>query len=252
MPSNESRSVLMWFRRDLRARDNTALRAALASGHAVHCAFIFDRAILDALPRADRRVEFIQQSLVGLDEELRTLSGHPGGGLIVRHGVAADDVPRLAAELKVQAVYTNHDYEPAAIVRDDRVLRTLTAMGVAWHSFKDQVIFERAEVLTQGGKPYSVFTQYKNAWHKKLDQLGVDQVGLDATHDADAQTEWQRLTPRPEGLRQPPLSLQDVGFEPTGLSQWGIAGGSAAAQTLFTDFLRRIDAYDGLTRRLID
>jgi len=239
MPSNESRSVLMWFRRDLRACDNTALRAALASGHGVHCAFIFDRAILDALPRADRRVEFIHQSLLALDSELRALSGHAHAGLIVRHGVAADELPRLAAELKVQAVYTNHDYEPAAITRDDRVLRALTAMGVAWHSSKDQVIFERSEVLTQGGKPYSVFTPYKNAWLKKLDQSA-----LGAGQDADAATDWRRLAPRPAGAREAPPSLQQLGFEPTGLAQWGIAGGSAAAQALLTDFLRRIDAYD--------
>jgi len=244
MPSNASRPVLVWFRRDLRANDNTALRAALATGCPVHCAFIFDRAILDPLPRADRRVEFIHQSLAALDDELRMRSGQPGSGLIVRHGLAADELPRLAAELQAQAVYTNHDYEPAAIARDDRVLRALSASGVAWHAFKDQVIFERGEVLTQGGKPYSVFTPYKNAWLKKLDLLGLDQAGLDAAQAPDTATAWQRLAPRPESLRQPLPSLADIGFAATGLSRLGIAGGSAAAQTLLADFLRRIDAYD--------
>ncbi|MBQ1764266.1 MAG: deoxyribodipyrimidine photo-lyase, partial [Aquincola sp.] len=104
-------AALVWLRRDLRAEDNAALFHALKAARQVHCAFIFDSTILDELPRADRRVEFIRDSLVGLDAQLRAMAaahGVDGAGLIVRHGVATKELPRLADQLHVQAVYTNH------------------------------------------------------------------------------------------------------------------------------------------------
>ena len=105
---------LVWFRRDLRTFDHAALHLALTSSHQVYCAFIFDTEILAPLPRADRRVEFILACLQELDAALRALGGH----LIVRHGVAADEIARLAAELEVDAVFVNNDYEAQAIARD--------------------------------------------------------------------------------------------------------------------------------------
>ncbi len=96
-----------------------------------------------------------------------------GGGLIVRHGRAEDEIPRLAAALGVDKVFANRDYEPDAIVRDSRVAQVLAEDGIGYEDFKDQVIFERDEVLTQTGKPYSVFTPYKNAWLKKVDDFQV-------------------------------------------------------------------------------
>src|SRR5688572_8589680 len=107
---------LMWFRRDLRATDNAALHHALKSCGQVHCAFVFDTDILDDLPRADRRVEFIRESLVELHARLEQLA--PGAGLIVVHGSARTELPRLARALRVQAVFSNHDDEPPALARD--------------------------------------------------------------------------------------------------------------------------------------
>jgi deoxyribodipyrimidine photo-lyase len=164
-------SGLMWFRRDLRCDDNAALYHALKSCKQVHCVFVFDSDILDTLPRADRRVEFIRESLVDLDDQLRQLSGQAGAGLIVRHASARNAIPALAHELGVQAVFANHDYEPDAIERDAQVLGALADLGIAFHTAKDHVIFEREEVLTQAGKPYGVFTPYKNAWLRKVDEF---------------------------------------------------------------------------------
>ena len=97
-------SGLVWFRRDLRAHDNAALAQALRSCARLFCVFVFDRAILDPLPRQDRRVEFIRESLVQLDEQLRELAATADAGLIVLHGDAAHEIPRLARELGVQCV----------------------------------------------------------------------------------------------------------------------------------------------------
>jgi deoxyribodipyrimidine photo-lyase len=158
---------LMWFRRDLRAFDNAALHHALKSCQQVHCVFVFDRDILDSLPRQDRRVEFIWEAINELNEQLALLAFQhnvEGAGLIVRHGVISDTIPLLCEQLKVEAVFSNHDYEPQAVLRDATVQTMLEAQGTAFHTFKDHVIFERAEVLTLAGKPYSVFTPYKNAW----------------------------------------------------------------------------------------
>ena len=58
----------------------------------------------------------------------------------------------------------NHDYEPDARARDAAVERSLRDLGIAFLTSKDQVIFERDEVLSQAGKPFAVFTPYKNAW----------------------------------------------------------------------------------------
>ena len=115
------RTGLVWFRRDLRTADHAALYHALRQCAQVHCFFVFDRSILDALPRTDLRVNFIRSAVVELDTDLRALCGRPDGGLIVRHGVAEDEIPALAAALDVDAVFTNHDDEPQALARDARV-----------------------------------------------------------------------------------------------------------------------------------
>jgi deoxyribodipyrimidine photo-lyase len=201
--------------------------------------FVFDRDILDPLPRRDRRVEFIRDSLVGLDAQLRALGsahGIDGTGLIVRHGRAVDTVPALAAELGVQAVFANHDDDPAALARDARVLGRLADIGVALHSSKDHVVFERSELLTAGGNPYSVFTPYKNAWLKKLDAFYLKAYPV--AHHASA------LAPLPTPLRRPLPTLADIGFEATNLHLLKLPSGSAGGLELLEDFLgERIGRY---------
>ena len=228
-------SGLMWFRRDLRAHDNHALYQALSRCAQVHAVFVFDRDILDPLPRADRRVEFIRESLVALDAELHALGAQPGAGLIVRHGVAAEEIPRLAQSLGVQAVFTNHDDEPQALARDHRVRGRLADLGISLETFKDHVVFERSEVLTQGGRPYGVFTPYKNAWLKK--------VGLADLQAHPVGRHVRALAPRPVEYRQPVPSLQDLGFESTNLGELHLSTGSPGGRALFEDFVTRIDRY---------
>lgn len=221
--------ALVWFRRDLRDHDHAALAAALTSGRPVHCAFVFDTEILDALPsRVDRRVEFIHGSLEQLDAALR----RRGGGLIVRHGRAVDEIPRLAAELGVAEVYANRDYEPAAQARDAAVDRQLAARGGRLHLFKDQVIFERDELLTGTGRPYTVFTPYKNTWLKRL-----------SAADYAPFTALGHFAPVSENLP----TLAELGFAPTNLGQLGIVPGMAGARQLWDEFRAgRIRRYGAL------
>ncbi|MEJ6007858.1 deoxyribodipyrimidine photo-lyase [Paucibacter sp. AS339] len=224
------KSALLWFRRDLRVQDQAALYQALKQSEQVFCAFVFDSDILAPLPRQDRRVEFIWASLKTLDEELR--SHQPGAGLLVRHGRSVDLIPQLAAELGVQAVFCNHDDEPTALTRDAQVAERLQSFACAFHSFKDHVVFERSEVLTAVGKPYGVFTPYKNAWLRKLEPFYLQAYPVERYAGSLAQSPLAQGVP----------SLAEIGFERAGLSPH-LGAGSAGAQALLDDFLNRIDQY---------
>jgi deoxyribodipyrimidine photo-lyase len=227
---------LVWFRRDLRVTDHAALASALMESRVVFCAFIFDKAILDALPRYDRRVEFIHSSVVELAAELRKL----GGALIVRHAVAADEIPRMAAELAVDAVFANRDYEPQAIARDALVAKRLRADGRVLAGFKDQVIFEKDEILTAAGGTYSVFTSYKNAWLKQL-ELSCNASAASPLQCHGTESYTGRLAP---GASETLPSLAVLGFNKTNLDDLRIEPGMRGAQALFDDFMTRIDDYD--------
>lgn len=230
--------ALVWLRRDLRADDHAALYHALTAARHVWCGFVFDRAILDALPRADRRVEFIRESLVGVDAHLRSLGrrhGMDGVRLLVRHGQAAEALPRLAAELGVQAVYCNHDDEPAALARDAAVRGALADQGVALHTSKDHVVFERAELLTQAGGPFVVFTPYKNAWLRKLDAFYLKAYPVERHAAA--------LAAPPPGMATGVPTLAEIGFEATNFAALKLPPGPDGAAELLEDFLHRIDGY---------
>ena len=160
------RMTIFWFRRDLRLHDNAGLYHALKSKQPVLPLFIFDQHILDDLrDRSDARVTFIHNTLQQLKQELEAL----GSSLIVRFGKPEDIWPQLLKDYPVQAVYTNRDYEPYAKVRDEQVAQMLQAKGIAFHTFKDHVIFEADEVLKDDGKPYTVFTPYSRKWLARLD-----------------------------------------------------------------------------------
>ena len=239
-PATALDRALVWLRRDLRADDNAALHHALVAARQVWCAFVFDSAILDALPRADRRVEFIRDSLADLDGQLRALAlahGVAGVGLLVRHGDAREALPALARQLGVQAVYASHDDEPAALARDARIRGSLADAGIALHTGKDHVVFERGELRTAAGGAYSVFTPYKNAWLKKLDAAALAPRAVAALA--------ARLAPPPAGMATGVPTLGEIGFLATNLHQLKLPTGSTGAMELLDDFLSRIDGYGG-------
>jgi deoxyribodipyrimidine photo-lyase len=180
-------------------------------------------------------VEFIRESLVQLDADLRALAGQPEAGLIVLHGPADTELPGLARRFGVQSVFASHDYEPAAIARDARVRGALAAAGIALHLAKDQAIFDRDELLTQAGRPYSVFTPYKKAWLARVDAFYLKAYPVERHAAA--------LAPRPEGWRRPVPTLAELGFEPSNLSRLPVTPGAAGAAHLLEDFLTRIDRY---------
>ena len=226
---------LVWFRRDLRCHDHAALYHALRSSQQVYCVFVFDKTILQSLPSQDRRLAFIDESVTELQNNLRDA----GGELIVLFDHAENAIPQLAADLQIDAVFTNRDYEPQAIQRDQHIADALQSGGRRFFASKDQVIFEQDEVLSQAGTPFSVFTPYKNAWLKKL-----------AAQDTDFYSRAYPVQQYADNLashRWPARpTLAEMGFQPDALPA-GVHGGSSAAEKLLADFLTRIHSYH--TRR---
>lgn len=157
----DSSTTLFWFRRDLRLSDNAGLYRALREQKNVLCLFIFDTTILEHLDdKADKRVTFIHQTLQQLNEQLQQV----GSSLLVLHG----DPIEIYASINPKAVYTNHDYEPYAKLRDQQVADMVKNKNSTFKTFKDQVIFEKDEVLKDDGKPYTIFTPYSKKWKAKL------------------------------------------------------------------------------------
>lgn len=188
---------LVWLRRDLRLQDNAALYYALRNQKEVLPIFIFDSLILDDLDnKADSRVDFIHQTLTQLHQELTEL----GSTLLVLHGKPLD----IWKELQPKAVYANHDYEPYALERDKAVKLLLESRGVLFNTFKDQVIFEKEEVIKDDGSPYTIFTPYSRKWKSKLNAFYLKTYPTEKYF-----RNFKKATPAPI------LSLSDIGFTKT-------------------------------------
>ncbi len=191
--------------------------------------FVFDTDILDKLTdKQDRRVEFLRLSLLELQQQLQEL----GSSLKVLHGKAHEAIPRLARALAAEAVFCNHDYEPEAIKRDTVVEKALAQDRIAFHHYKDQVIFEQSEILTGAGKPFSIFTPYKNAWLKKLDDFYLRAYPTERYFSSLA-----------SGDAEPIPELEALGFEKSNLSTIPLPAGPSGAGKLFADFTNRMADY---------
>jgi deoxyribodipyrimidine photo-lyase len=199
--------ILFWFRRDLRLKDNTglyhALKMAQKEGLKVLPIFIFDQMILDKLEdKEDRRVDFIHRTITELQSELNS----KGKSMWVYYGTPDAAFEALNKQYQIKAVFTNKDYEQYGIQRDRSISSQLIKSQISFHSFKDQVIFEQAEVTKDDGKPYTVFTPYsrkwKAAWEANPPKMSPSEKGVEYFLDS-------KPLPIP--------SLKDMGFEPTDL-----------------------------------
>ncbi|WP_158798305.1 deoxyribodipyrimidine photo-lyase [Pedobacter sp. L105] len=159
---------ICWLRRDLRLNDHAALYHALKGELPVLLLFIFDRKILDDLnDKKDARVTFIYQQLQQMEKELQ----QKGSSLLIKYGTPEEVWPEIIETYAVKEVYTNHDYEPYALERDDSLSEFLRTETISFKTYKDQVIFEKDEITKADGKPYTVFTPYFRQWHKKLNDF---------------------------------------------------------------------------------
>jgi deoxyribodipyrimidine photo-lyase len=164
----EKTTAIFWFRRDLRLNDNAGLYHALKENENALPIFIFDTDILNQLDdKADARVEFIHQHIEKLNKQLVEVES----SIFVSIGKPLEVFNNLSKKYKITKVYTNHDYEPYAIKRDNEIANLLQSFGASFHTFKDQVIFEKGEVVKDDHKPYTVFTPYMRKWKSKLNSF---------------------------------------------------------------------------------
>ncbi len=188
---------LFWFRRDLRLDDNVGLFHALTSGEDVLPIFIFDDSILSQLPKDDARVTFIHQQLEKIQVQLQSI----GKSLAVFYGKPFDVYQKLISENTIQSVYTNHDYEPYARKRDLELFHLFKEHNVEFKTSKDQVIFEKSEVVKDDGTPYVVYTPYSNKWKENFKKIQLVHYPSEENLDKIALHSY------------PFLSLYDIGFE---------------------------------------
>lgn len=193
-----SKINIFWFRRDLRFFDNTALSYALKEDAPVLPIFIFDRNILDKLEeKDDARVSFIHQRI----SEMNDLLSKKGSGIRTFYSSPIDAFKALTNQYDVVSVFTNRDYEPYALDRDDRVEEFLKSKSVGLYSFKDHVVFEKEEIVSGNGTFYKVFTPYSRVWRDKFDQSPPVLQG-----DALSQEHWAES-------KGEVIPLQEMGFQ---------------------------------------
>lgn len=197
----DSQKAIFWHRRDLRIEDNAGLYKSLTQSNEVIPVFIFDQTILDQLPANDQRVLFIYRAITRLKEVYRK----NGSDLIVRYGDPKVWIPKLAEELNVKTVFTNRDYEPQAIARDQFVHQQLQLQGVEFIGAKDQVIFEKSEIVKDNGEPYTVFTPYSKKWLQTLNEFYLRSYP----------TEKYLTKLHPFAQEEPLISLEAMRFEKT-------------------------------------
>lgn len=191
-----------WFRRDLRLNDNTGLYHALRSGNPVIPLFIFDTDILNKLEdKRDARVEFIHKAIT----EIQSLLTGINKSLLVIHGKPLSIWKELINEYEIASVFTNHDYEPYAIQRDEKIRKLLQKNNISFNSYKDQVIFEKDEITKNDGEPYTVFTPYRKAWLAKVSKDTLKSFPSENYLSNFYKTKNQKI-----------ISLKKIGFVKTG------------------------------------
>ena len=158
---------IFWFRRDLRLYDNSGLSAATHSKNKVIPIFIFDTSITDKLPNNDRRINFIFDNLLEIDLKLKKKYN---SSINVFKGNPIEIFKELIKDYKINSVFTNNDYEPYALSRDKSIKNFLEKNQIQFKSFKDQVIFEKNEVVKDDGSPYVVYTPYMRKWKANLNE----------------------------------------------------------------------------------
>jgi deoxyribodipyrimidine photo-lyase len=195
---------IFWFRRDLRLDDNVGFLEALKSDHPVLPIFIFDSEILNELPKDDARVTFIFETLQKMSS---TLKKEHDSSIAFFYGKPEEIWQNLVKNYQIDTVFTNHDYEPYAKKRDTIISELLGKESIDFKTFKDQVIFERDEVVKGDGDPYVVYTPYMHTWKDNFDEK----------RDLDIQYTSQYLNNLYQNTNLPNLSLSDMGFEESSL-----------------------------------
>ena len=194
--------------------------------------FIFDRNILDKLDNPkDKRVHFIHKTL----EQLQTRIQEHGSSIYILHATPLQAFETICEQFTVAEVMTNHDYEPYAQERDEAVKNFLLQKNIGFTTFKDQVLFEKHEIVKANGTPYTVFTPYATAWKKKYNSQPINAFPSE-----------QHLSHLVKTTPFPFPSLTEIGFSKTNL----IISPASVRQELIRNYhlTRNLPAVEGTSR----
>lgn len=161
---------IFWFRRDLRINDNKGFFEALNGKNKVIPIFIYDSKIIDKLHKDDHRLTFIQNALGGINNAMKRNRCTLG----IYRGSPEAVFEKIIREFPIEKVIANRDYEPYAMERDEAIKQLLKAQDIDFITYKDQVIFERNEVVKDDGTPYKVYTPYSRKWLAKYQAEGLE------------------------------------------------------------------------------
>ena len=190
---------IFWFRRDLRINDNCGFYNILSDKKNVLPLFIFDKYILDKLTdKTDKRVKFIYQELQAMKKHFEKNNS----SFLIAYGTPEEIWEKITKEYNIESVYTNHDYEPYAKERDQKISEFLKNKSIEFKTFKDQVIFEKNEILSGQNKPYNVYTPYKNKWREEF--LKADPIFFPSEKHLDKLYKTSNLTSP---------KLEEMGFQ---------------------------------------
>jgi len=190
---------IFWFRRDLRLDDNLGFLQALKGVYPVLPIFIFDKDILNELPNDDARVSYIFEQLQIMRKELQE---NYESSIGMFYDKPINIFEKLLEDYDIQAVFTNTDYEPYAKERDSQIQNLLKNKEIEFFSYKDQVIFEKSEVVKSDDTPYLVYTPYMKKWKEVF-----------KSHDLKIYYTNDYLSNLIGNTRLPNLSLSDIGFK---------------------------------------
>lgn len=194
--------VIFWFRRDLRLDDNIGLYHALQSQYPVLPIFIFDNDILKNLDnKRDRRVDYIYQAAKSINQELKSVNSR----LEVFNGKVMNAFIKLEDNYELKAIFCNRDYEPYTIKRDTEIYNYFKKKNIPFLAYKDQVIFDKNDVLKDDGKPYTVFSPYSKKWRSSLNNEYFQEYRIKKNN-------FLRLSYKNI------LNLKDIGFERTDIN----------------------------------
>lgn len=209
---------IFWFRRDLRLDDNVGFYNALKSKNPVLPIFIFDKEILDKLPKDDARVTFIFDTLQKMNG---TLQKENNSSLALFYGKPEEIYKNLIKKYTIETVFTNRDYEPYASKRDQKITEVLAENNIEFKTFKDQVIFEKDEVVKKDGNPYVVYTPYMKVWKETFKKYNLDTYNINSyLKNLVKDTDLPNITLSEMGFEKSSQKIEDFVVTPKLIQQY--------------------------------
>ena len=151
--------AIVWFRKDLRLRDNPCLEAALRSGKEIIPVYIWNKEEGGAWSPGAAARWWLHHALASLGQDIQNY----GGSLILQKGTAEEIIPRLAESLGADTLYFGRTYDPAGLATEKAVELASAGRNITIESFNTSLLNEPWEIKNGSGRPFQVFTPY---WRK--------------------------------------------------------------------------------------